>query len=82
MIASQILFFAPYSINKDYVWLQAHEFYKFNLMLITTLPNFHFVVFIVVVFCPISHSTHSLLGLYFHDSPSSFANPFKICLGA
>ncbi len=37
---SQILFSTLYSINKYYLWLQAHKFYNFSLTLITTLPNF------------------------------------------
>jgi hypothetical protein len=40
IILSQIILFAPYSINKICVWLQAHKFYNFNLMFITTLPDF------------------------------------------
>ncbi len=39
---SQILFSAPYSINKDYVWLQTQKNYNFNLMFVTTL--FHFLI--------------------------------------
>ncbi len=38
--SSQILFFTPYFVNKHYLWLQAHEFYNFNLMFITTPFNF------------------------------------------
>jgi hypothetical protein len=62
---SQFLFFAPYSINKDYVWLQAH---KFTILVYRSLPHyliFLFVVFITIVFCSISYLTRSLLGLYF-----------------
>ncbi len=42
--------------------------------------TFLFVVFIDVVFCPISYSTHSMLGLYFFNSPSSSTKSFKFYL--
>jgi hypothetical protein len=32
------------------------------------------------VFCPISYSTHSMLGLYFFNSPSSSTKSFKFYL--
>ncbi len=73
---SQILFSLPYAINKSYLWLQAHEFYNFSLMLVRVhLLTFLIVVFIVVVLCPISYSSHSLLGLYFLSSSSSSSRP-------
>jgi hypothetical protein len=37
---SQFLFFTLYSINKEYIWLQAHRFYNFSLMFVTTLFDF------------------------------------------
>ncbi len=42
--------------------------------------TFSFVVFIVVVLCPISYSTRSLLGLYFPNSSSLSLNLSKFTL--
>jgi hypothetical protein len=36
---------------------------------------FLFMVFIIVVLCPISYSSHSLLGFYFRSSSSSSSKP-------
>jgi hypothetical protein len=38
--SSQILFSLPDSINKHYPWLQAHEFYNFSLIIVSTLLDF------------------------------------------
>ncbi len=77
---SQILFSTPYSINKDYVWLQAQKFYNFSLMFITTLLDFLICGFHCYFFCLISYSTQSLLRLYFPDSSSFLPNPSKFPL--
>ncbi len=75
--SSQTLFFAPYSIAKHYLWLQAHEFYHFSLMLVTHYLTFLFMIFIDIMLCPISYSSHSLLRLYFPGSSSSSSKLVK-----
>jgi len=75
---SQILFSAPYSINKDYVWLQAQKFYNFNLILVTTLLDFLICGFHYC--CFLSHFIFDLLlaWIIFPQFLILSTKPFKI----